>query len=167
MGTDAWRARPAPTNACRIARPLTTPSLHLKVVGAHLTGRPLNGRPLALGGRFVRTTTTASAHRPYALDTTPSKPGPVRVREGGAAVPSVERTAPARGPVEARRATRSPHGGQWVLRETPAGEAGAEAGRGRRFMPKPPADGRHDERAAATRLRHSHGPPDRASGGEA
>ncbi|MBP2586239.1 sirohydrochlorin ferrochelatase [Streptomyces sp. PvR006] len=64
----------------RVARLLTAPPLHLAVVGAHLSGQPLNGQLLALGGRFVRTTTTAPVYRLYALDTTPPKPGLVRAR---------------------------------------------------------------------------------------
>ncbi|MEV7536664.1 allophanate hydrolase [Streptomyces hydrogenans] len=81
----------------RIAGALTAPPLHLAVVGAHLTGQPLDGQLLALGGRFVRTTTTASAYRLYALDTTPPKPGLVRVREGGAAIEAEVWRLPAEG----------------------------------------------------------------------
>lgn len=70
----------------RVAGLLTTAPLPLAVVGAHLSGQPLNGQLLSLGGRFERATTTAAAYRLYALDTTPPKPGLVRTREGGAAI---------------------------------------------------------------------------------
>ncbi|MFE2984800.1 allophanate hydrolase [Streptomyces sp. NPDC059262] len=67
----------------RIAGLLNNPPLQLAVIGAHLSGQPLNGQLLAVGGRLVRTTTTARAYRLYALDTLPPKPGLVRVGEGG------------------------------------------------------------------------------------
>ncbi|MEV6791971.1 allophanate hydrolase [Streptomyces sp. NPDC051320] len=72
----------------RLARmaPLLTPSTQVAVVGAHLTGQPLNPQLLALGGRFTRTTATAPCYRLYALPTDPPKPGLVRDSEGGAAI---------------------------------------------------------------------------------
>lgn len=68
-----------------IARALE-PRVSLAVVGAHLTGQPLNPQLLALGAVLDRTTTTAPAYRFYALPTTPPKPGLVRVDEEGAAI---------------------------------------------------------------------------------
>lgn len=80
-----------------IARRLT-PTLELVVVGAHLTGQPLNPQLLALGARFVRTTTTAPVYRLYALDTTPPKPGLVRTSGAdGAAVEAEVWELPAEG----------------------------------------------------------------------
>ncbi|PJN09537.1 allophanate hydrolase [Streptomyces sp. CB01635] len=66
----------------RIAGLLTSPPLRLAVIGAHLSGQPLNGQLLAAGGRLVHTTTTAPAYRLYALNTMPPKPGLVRVGDG-------------------------------------------------------------------------------------
>ncbi|MCS7030476.1 MAG: hypothetical protein NZL92_02940 [Gloeomargarita sp. SKYG116] len=43
------------------------PRVPLAVVGAHLTGQPLNGELLALQARYVRTCTTAPIYRLYAL----------------------------------------------------------------------------------------------------
>jgi len=51
----------------------------IAVVGAHLAGQPLNGQLTERGARLVSTTTTAAQYRLYALDTTPPKPGLVRV----------------------------------------------------------------------------------------
>ncbi|NGO74186.1 allophanate hydrolase [Streptomyces sp. YC504] len=65
---------------------LLTPRVPLAVVGAHLTGQPLNAQLLALGGRFVRATTTAPEYRLHALRTDPPKPGLVHTRDGGAAI---------------------------------------------------------------------------------
>lgn len=71
----------------RIAALITEPPVHLVVVGAHLTGQPLNPQLLGLGAFHVRTTRTAPAYRLHALPTTPPKPGLVHVRDGtGAAV---------------------------------------------------------------------------------
>ena len=48
----------------------------LAVVGAHLSGEPLNGQLVALGARRLETTRTAPTYRLYALpDTEPAKPG--------------------------------------------------------------------------------------------
>jgi allophanate hydrolase len=81
----------------RMAGLLTAPPLRLAVIGAHLSGQPLNGQLLAVGGRLVRTTTTAPAYRLYALDTLPPKPGLVRVGEGGGAIEAEVWQLPAEG----------------------------------------------------------------------
>jgi allophanate hydrolase len=49
------------------------------VVGAHLTGMPLNHQLTGPGGRLVKTCRTAGDYRLFALpETTPPKPGLVR-----------------------------------------------------------------------------------------
>ncbi len=56
----------------------TTPSkrIQVAVVGAHLTGQPLNTQLIERNARLVRTTRTAPGYSFYALaNTTPSKPG--------------------------------------------------------------------------------------------
>lgn len=63
-------------------------SVPLAVVGAHLSGQPLNHQLVDRGGRLVATTTTAPGYRLFALDTTPAKPGLVRVADGGAPIKS-------------------------------------------------------------------------------
>lgn len=61
--------------------------LRLVVVGAHLSGLPLNAQLTALGATLERTTVTAPCYRLYALPgTTPPKPGLVRVANGGGAI---------------------------------------------------------------------------------
>ncbi|WP_181806524.1 allophanate hydrolase [Streptomyces shenzhenensis] len=62
------------------------PRVRLAVVGAHLTGQPLNPQLPALGAVRERTTTTAPAYRLYALATALPKPGLVHVGAGGAAI---------------------------------------------------------------------------------
>jgi allophanate hydrolase len=55
------------------------------VCGAHMSGLPLNGQLLAMGGRLVKQTTTAPSYRFYKLPNfVPPRPGLVRVTEGGA-----------------------------------------------------------------------------------
>ncbi len=58
------------------------------VVGAHLSGMPLNGELRALGARFLETARTAADYRLFALaGTHPPKPGLLRVAPGrGAAI---------------------------------------------------------------------------------
>ncbi|MEU1599132.1 allophanate hydrolase [Streptomyces sp. NPDC005708] len=80
-----------------IAGLLTAPPLRLAVIGAHLSGQPLNGQLLAVGGRLVRTTMTAPAYRLYALDTLPPKPGLVRVGKGGSTIEAEVWQLPAQG----------------------------------------------------------------------
>src|SRR5262249_21389855 len=54
----------------------------IAVVGAHLSGMALNGELQALGGRLLEATVTAPNYKLYALDTTPPKPGMLRVEAG-------------------------------------------------------------------------------------
>jgi len=69
--------------------PLAAPStglvgdeIAIAVVGAHLSGMALNGELQALNGRLLEATTTAPDYKLYALDTTPPKPGMLRVDAG-------------------------------------------------------------------------------------
>ena len=56
--------------------------MKIAVVGAHLSGQPLNGQLLERGGRLLRTTTTTNHYRLYALaNTTPPKPGLIRTHD--------------------------------------------------------------------------------------
>ncbi|MFC3577204.1 allophanate hydrolase [Streptomyces yaanensis] len=80
----------------RIARALE-PETYVAVVGAHLSGQPLNPQLLALAARLDRTTTTAPVYRLHALPTTPPKPGLVHVDEGGAAIETEVWRLPAEG----------------------------------------------------------------------
>ncbi|MEV6235464.1 allophanate hydrolase [Lentzea sp. NPDC051838] len=70
----------------QLAEKLLAPSLDLFVAGAHLSGQPLNKELVRAGGSLVRPARTAPAYRLRALDTTPPKPGLVRVSDGGAGV---------------------------------------------------------------------------------
>ena len=72
--------------------PETTAPAHgeipIAVVGAHLSGMPLNGELTALGARFLGAATTSEDYRLFALaGTTSPKPGLLRVADGkGAAI---------------------------------------------------------------------------------
>ncbi len=58
-------------------------TIRIAVVGAHLSGMPLNGQLTERGSTFVETTRTSSAYRLYALPgTTPPKPGLIRTGTG-------------------------------------------------------------------------------------
>ena len=76
---------------------LLQPETHLAVVGAHLSGQPLNPQLLSLGAVLDRTTTTAPAYRLHALRTTPPKPGLVHVGAGGAPIEAEVWRLPAEG----------------------------------------------------------------------
>jgi allophanate hydrolase len=57
--------------------------IEIAVVGAHLSGLPLNGELKALGATFVREARTKADYRLYALpNTAPPKPGLLRVGAG-------------------------------------------------------------------------------------
>jgi allophanate hydrolase len=59
----------------------------IAVVGAHMSGLPLNGQLLELGGRLECATTSAPIYRLYALPGGPPfRPGMVRTADGGSAV---------------------------------------------------------------------------------
>lgn len=60
-------------------------SVPIAVVGAHLSGLPLNGQLTSRGARLVSRTRTAATYRLYALPgTTPARPGMVRDPQGTA-----------------------------------------------------------------------------------
>jgi allophanate hydrolase len=80
-----WSAQPAATLAARW--PACTPTLPIAVVGAHLSGLPLNGQLLQRGARLRGTGRTAPCYRLFALPGThPAKPGLQRCAEGGTAI---------------------------------------------------------------------------------
>lgn len=60
----------------------------LAVVGAHLTGQPLNHELTSRGARLVKTCRTAADYLFFALNTTPPKPG--LIREPGFNGPGIE-----------------------------------------------------------------------------
>jgi allophanate hydrolase len=65
--------------------------VEVAVVGAHLSGMPLNGQLTERGARLLATTETAPVYRLYALSgTVPPKPGLVRVAPGEGAAIAVE-----------------------------------------------------------------------------
>jgi allophanate hydrolase len=68
-----------------IAARCDQPDVDLLVVGAHLSGQPLNHELLAAGGTLLGPAATTPAYRLYALDTQPPKPGLVRVGPPAAA----------------------------------------------------------------------------------
>lgn len=74
----------------QLAQPGNVPAsnmIEIAVVGAHLSGMPLNGELTALGATFVRATTTAASYRLYALPGgPPARPGLIRVGDDGEAV---------------------------------------------------------------------------------
>jgi allophanate hydrolase len=69
-----------------VAQRFANPGLDLFVIGAHLTGQPLNSQLVQAGGRFGTTAQTVPCYRLHALDTIPPKPGLVRVHEGGTSI---------------------------------------------------------------------------------
>ncbi len=67
--------------------PVVEDGIEMVVIGAHLSGMPLNRDLVALGGTFRRAIDTAPDYRLHALPGgPPARPGLVRVAEGGAAI---------------------------------------------------------------------------------
>jgi allophanate hydrolase len=65
---------------------LSPPGVLLAVVGAHLSGQPLNHQLTERGGRLLGPALTASCYRLHVLATDPPKPGLRRVAAGGDSV---------------------------------------------------------------------------------
>jgi allophanate hydrolase len=88
----AWHDRVAADLARRLTgsagqSPVSMPpGVRLLVVGAHLSGQPLNSELRARGARLVGEAWTAPNYRLYRLDTTPPKPGLARSNDGGAEI---------------------------------------------------------------------------------
>ena len=59
----------------------------IAVVGAHMSGMPLNGELTSLGARFLESAATAPSYRLFALnDKPPARPGMLRVANDGASI---------------------------------------------------------------------------------
>ncbi len=81
QGATGWPL-PAPVAIPGLVAPRT---VKLAVVGAHLSGMPLNSQLTARGATLLLQTQTAACYRLYALPgTVPPKPGMVRVADGQA-----------------------------------------------------------------------------------
>lgn len=72
-------AQPPPPPFASDARPGELP---IAVVGAHLSGMPLNDELVQLGGRFLNATATAPDYRLFALGGAQPRPGLLRVAAG-------------------------------------------------------------------------------------
>jgi allophanate hydrolase len=80
-------ALPAPLAPLTPPPPPPPPAIPIAVVGAHLSGEPLNHQLTSAGGRLLRACRTAPQYRLYSLPgTVPPKPGLVRVGDGGVAI---------------------------------------------------------------------------------
>ncbi|MFT4103063.1 MAG: allophanate hydrolase [Burkholderiaceae bacterium] len=83
--------RPLPKPEALPQPPMPGPTVRVAVVGAHLSGMPLNVQLTERGGRLLQTTRTAPEYRFYALPgTTPPKPGLIRTTAGEGAAIEVE-----------------------------------------------------------------------------
>jgi allophanate hydrolase len=80
LGATPWPKR---AQASEPAPEVDPGRIPLIVVGAHLSGMPLNHELVGLGASFVRAGSTAPDYRLFALPgTVPPKPGLLRVRDG-------------------------------------------------------------------------------------
>lgn len=78
LGATGWAQPPQP-ELPQIEEP---GQIDVVVVGAHLSGMPLNIQLRDLEARFVRTTTTAADYKLFSLaNQTPAKPGLIRCAE--------------------------------------------------------------------------------------
>jgi allophanate hydrolase len=88
--SDTPSANPLPFVAHRVTKGrglAGTAAIELFVAGAHLSGMPLNPQLTERGARLLGEARTAPRYRLFALDTTPPKPGVVRVETDGASLP--------------------------------------------------------------------------------
>jgi allophanate hydrolase len=78
---------PSSQSICGLTALKKEACMAIAVVGAHLTGMPLNTQLIERGAQLLQATLTASHYRLYALpNTTPPKPGLKRVATDGAAI---------------------------------------------------------------------------------
>ncbi|RWH68035.1 MAG: allophanate hydrolase [Mesorhizobium sp.] len=83
LGATGWRQ----SSAQPVGAPADDGTVELVVVGAHLSGMPLNGQLKEAGASFSRSARTAPSYKLYELaGHTPPKPGLVRVANGGSAI---------------------------------------------------------------------------------
>ncbi|MDX8524151.1 allophanate hydrolase [Mesorhizobium sp. MSK_1335] len=81
LGATGW---PLPGQRSHARPPTEDGMIELVVVGAHLSGMPLNGQLKELDARFCRSAKTSTAYKLYALaGQSVPKPGLVRVENGG------------------------------------------------------------------------------------
>jgi allophanate hydrolase len=78
MGASGLPQPPLASLAARVSED----EIAIAVVGAHLSGMALNGELKAFGARLLEAARTAPDYKLYALDTTPPKPGMLRVARG-------------------------------------------------------------------------------------
>jgi len=99
IGRQFHHATGLPLGALKIPQPALDQSaaapasgeVALAVVGAHLSGMPLNGELRSAGARLVASTQTAAHYRLFALaGTKPPKPGLLRVKNGAGTAIDVE-----------------------------------------------------------------------------
>ena len=99
IGRELHHASGLPLGALNKPQPPLAPTpaapaeaeVAIAVVGAHLSGMPLNSELRAAGGRLLERTATAPHYRLYALSgTKPAKPGLLRVKNGAGASIEVE-----------------------------------------------------------------------------
>ncbi|GAA0993542.1 allophanate hydrolase [Subtercola frigoramans] len=81
----------------QLAGRLISRRIELLVVGAHLSGQPLNHQLIAEGASFVRDVKTGADYALYALDTVPPKPGLLRIGDGGDSIRGEVWSLPAAG----------------------------------------------------------------------
>jgi allophanate hydrolase len=87
LGALKYPQPPLATDAPAVAEG----EIPLAVVGAHLSGMPLNGELRAIGARLIERGATAPHYRLYALSgTRPPKPGLLRVKNGAGAAIEIE-----------------------------------------------------------------------------
>jgi len=84
VSMGATSAAPLQKDFQPIIEPACELTIPIAVVGAHLSGMPLNSQLIEARARLQQTTTTAARYRLYALpESTPPKPGLERVEHGG------------------------------------------------------------------------------------
>ncbi|MCF1465507.1 allophanate hydrolase [Agrobacterium vitis] len=92
VGATGWPLPQAPEKSVEKAEGL----IPVIVVGAHLSGMPLNHQLTSLNARFLRAGTTSASYKLFALpNQTPPKPGLVRVEEGAAIAVEIWQLTPA------------------------------------------------------------------------
>ena len=149
LGATGWSL---PPSRCSPTPPPAEHELALAVVGAHMSGLPLNDELTRRGGRLLRATTTAPRLPPLRAGRRPAGTARTRSHAATRVLPSRSRSGPSRSPGSARSCRRSRNRSASARSSSPTAASQRLPRRGRRCHRRPR---HHPSRRLARLSRHA------------